>query len=60
MIENVELPYKTALSGANAKTNRMGRTKWICHKELSFASNYFILLRILFRFMNFFQRVELM
>ena len=54
MIENVELPYKTALSGANAKTNRMGRTKWICHKELSFASNYFILLRISFQFMNFF------
>ena len=32
-------PLKTALSEANVKTNRMTNTKWIYHKEWSFASN---------------------
>ena len=34
--------FKTALSGANVKTNRMATTKWNYHKEWSFASNYLI------------------
>ena len=38
-INNITIPYKTALSEANAKTNRMGSTKWTYHKERSFASN---------------------
>ena len=40
-IENASFPYKTALSQANIKTNRMVSTKWIYHKERRFASNYF-------------------
>ena len=47
-IENALFPYKTAISEANVKTNRMVSTKWIYHKERSFASNYFIFLKILF------------
>ena len=39
--ENATFPYKTVLAEANAKSNRMGSTKWTYHKELSFASNYF-------------------
>ena len=42
-IETAIFPYKTALSEANIKKNRMGSTKWTYHKERSFASNYFIL-----------------
>ena len=40
-IESATFPYKTALSEANVKTNRMGSTKWAYHKERGFASNYF-------------------
>ena len=40
-IEN-KFPFKTALSKANVKTNRMATTKWIYHKGWSFGSNYFI------------------
>ena len=35
-IENVSFPYKTAISEANVKTNRMVSTKWTYHKERSF------------------------
>ena len=42
-IEKGTFSYKTALSEAYAKTNRMGSTKWTYFKERSFASNYFIL-----------------
>ena len=38
-IDNIILPYKTAVPEANVKTNRMGSTKWVYHKEQSFASN---------------------
>ena len=38
-IDNITFPYKTALSEASVKTNRMGGTKWTYHKERSFASN---------------------
>ena len=40
-IENKKIPYKTALSEANVKTNRMGSTKRTYLKESSFATNLF-------------------
>ena len=39
-IESAIFLYKTALSKANVKTNRMGTTKRIYQKECSFATNY--------------------
>ena len=39
-IENASFSCRTALSEANVKTNRMVSTKWIYHKERSFASIY--------------------
>ena len=47
-IEKQSFPYKTAISEANVKTNRMVNEKWTYHKERSFAGNYFIL----FQFKN--------
>ena len=41
-IENTPFPFKTAVSEANVKTNRMVTTKWTYRKEQSFASSYFI------------------
>ena len=38
--ENTSFPFKTALSEANVKTNRMATTKRTYHKGWSFASNY--------------------
>ena len=49
-IENTSFSFKTALSEANLKTNRMETTKWTYHSERSFASNYFIFLENLFQF----------
>ena len=49
-IEITPFPFKTALSEANGKTNRMATTKWTDHKEWSFASNYLIFLENLFQF----------
>ena len=49
-IENESFPYKTAMSDANVKTNRIVSTKWTYQKEQSLASNYFIFLKILFQF----------
>ena len=43
-IENTPFSLKTVLSEANVKTNRMATTKWIYHKEWSFASNYLVFL----------------
>ena len=43
-IESTSFPFKTALSEANVKTNRMATTKRTFDKEQSFASNYFIFL----------------
>ena len=43
-IENASFPYKTAISEANVKTNRMVSTKSTYHKERSFASNNFKIL----------------
>ena len=59
-IENTSFPFKTALSEANVKTNRMATTEWTYHKEWSFASNCFILLENLFQFQNLLNRVNLM
>ena len=49
-IQNTSFPFKTALSEANVKTNRMATTKWTYHKEWSFASNYLIFLGNLVQF----------
>ena len=49
-IENTSFPFKTALSEANVKTNRMAITKWTYHKEWSFSSSYFSFLENLFQF----------
>ena len=43
-IENTSFPFKTALTEANVKTNRMVITKFTYHKEWSFSSNCFIFL----------------
>ena len=47
-IENASFPYKTAISEANVKTNKMVSTNWTYHKERSFASHYLIILKTLF------------
>ena len=47
-IGNTSFPFKTALSEANVKTNRMASTKWTYRKEWRFASNYFIFLENFF------------
>ena len=52
MIENALFLYKTAISGAHVKTNSMVSAKWTYQKERSFANNYFIFLKILFKFKN--------
>ena len=52
MIEKASFPHKTAISEASVKTNRMVTTKWVYHRERSFASNYFIFLKVLFQFKN--------
>ena len=49
-IENTSFPFKTALSEANIKTNRMATTTSTYHKEWSFGSNCFIFLENLFQF----------
>ena len=49
-IENALFPYKTAISKANVTTKKMVTTKWTYKKQRSFASNYFIFLKILFQF----------
>ena len=43
MIKSAVFPYRTALSKANVK---VGSTKWTYHKEPSFATNYYIFLKI--------------
>ena len=52
-IENASFPYKTALSEANIKTNRIVSTKRTYYNERSFASNTLFFLKILFQFKNF-------
>ena len=52
--------YKNAISNANVKTKKMVISKWTYCKEWSFASNYFIFLKILFQFKNLLKRVDLL
>ena len=59
-IENASFPYKTAISEANVKTNKMVTTKWTYYKERSFARNHFICFKTLFQFKNLLQRVGLL
>ena len=47
-----EKSIKIGISEANVKTNRTMSTKWTYNKKRSFASNYFIYLKILFQFKN--------
>ena len=49
-IENTSFPFKTDLSEANVKTNRITTTKLTYHREWSFANNCFIFFEKLFRF----------
>ena len=58
--ENASFPYKTTISEVNVKTKRMMSTKFIYHKEQSFASKYFFFLKIFFQFKNPLKRVDLM
>ena len=44
---SASFPYKTAISEANVKANRMVSTKWTYHKW-SFAGNYFIFWKFCF------------
>ena len=57
-IENTSFPYKTAISEANVKINRMVSGKLIYHKEWSFASDHFAFFKILFQFKNLLKRVD--
>ena len=59
-IENASFPCETFILEANVKTNKMVTSKWTRHKERSFASNYFIFLKILFQFQNLLYRVDLL
>ena len=58
-IEKASFPYKTAISEANVKTNRI-TTKWAYHKERRLTSNYFIFLKALFQFKNRLWIIDLM
>ena len=49
-VENTFFLYKTAISEAYVRTNTKVTTKCTHHKERSFASNYFIFLKIWFQF----------
>ena len=51
-IENTSFSYKTAISEANVKINKMVTTKWTYRKERTFVINYFIFLKVLFQFKN--------
>ena len=53
-IENASLLYKPALLKANVRANRMGSTKWVCHKDRSFASKCFILFYFIYLFIYLF------
>ena len=48
-IENTLFLFKTTLSEASVKTNRMVTIKWTYHKEWSFASHDLIFLENLFQ-----------
>ena len=56
-IENALFSYKSAISEANVKTNRMVSTKWTYHKERIFASNYFIFWKFYFSFRTLYKEL---
>ena len=56
-IEKATFSYNPALSEANIKAGRMGRTKGTYHKERRFASNYFNFLKICFRLRTSFKEL---
>ena len=58
--ENTSFSFKTAMSEANLKTNKMAIIKLTYHKDGSFATNYLIFLENLFQFQNLFKTVNLM
>ena len=47
-IDSITFPYKTALSEANVKADRMGTAKLTYRKERSFAGNNFLFLKFCF------------
>ena len=56
-------PEQTTLkkpSFIRVKTNRMVSTKWTYHNEKNFANNYFIILKILFRFNSIYPNVHIL
>ena len=55
-IGDASLPFKTALSEANVKTNKMATTKWTDHKEWSFTSNSLFFLENFFPVLEPFKR----
>ena len=59
-IDNITFSYKTALSEANVRTNRVGSAKLTYHKEQSFASYHFPFSKILFQFRNLVYRDDLL
>ena len=59
-IEKASFPYKTAIPEANVKASRMVTKKWAYHRERSFASKYFIFLKVLFQFKNLLYIIGLM
>ena len=58
LVESTKIENKTTLSEPNVKTNKMVSTKWTYHRKRSFASNYFIFVKILFQFKNLLLRVD--
>ena len=58
-IKKASFLFKTAISEANVKTNRMVTTKWAYHRERSFTSNYFFF-KVLFQFKNLLWIIDLM
>ena len=55
-IENALFSYKSAISEANVKTNRMVSTKWTYHKERIFA-NYFVFWKFNFSFRTLYKEL---
>ena len=51
-IKNASFPYKTVISEADVTTNKIVSTKWTYRKKQTFASNYFVFLKIFFHFRN--------
>ena len=58
LVESTKIENKTTLSEPNVKTNKMVSTKWTYLRKRSFASNYFIFVKILFQFKNLLWRVD--